>query len=285
MTNMDKYLSQIERAITVSYMHVVTQFPAVKKAENRLVQSYIDVLTKKREKQWQERALPGFIVIGGMKCGTSSLFKYLNQHPQLFSSNYKEIRYFSHDEYYSKGEKWYRSQFPIIKKNPNDSLTFEASPNYLFSSKSPKRMANLIPNVKLIALLRNPTERAISHYFHDIKKGRIKRDILDAMKIEGTLYRPVGMYKEQLERYYNLFDSDKILVISSESFFEDPVKTLKDIYLFLDVDPNIEIRNLSPKQVGVNREPVNAAVYDYLNDYFDMPNQELFEYIGKEFNW
>ena len=97
-------------------MHVVTQFPAVKKAENRLVQSYIDVLTKKREKQWQERALPGFIVIGGMKCGTSSLFKYLNQHPQLFSSNYKEIRYFSHDEYYSKGEKWYRSQFPIIKK-------------------------------------------------------------------------------------------------------------------------------------------------------------------------
>ena len=89
MTNMDKYLSQIERAITVSYMHVVTQFPAVKKAENRLVQSYIDVLTKKREEQWQDRALPDFIIIGGMKCGTSSLFKYLSQHPQLFSSNYK----------------------------------------------------------------------------------------------------------------------------------------------------------------------------------------------------
>ena len=93
------------------------------------------------------------------------------------------------------------------------------------------------------------------------------------------------MYKEQLGRYYNLFDSDKILVISSESFFEDPVNTLKDIYLFLDVDPNIEISNLSPKQVGVNREPVSADVYDYLNDYFEIPNQELFEYIGKEFDW
>jgi len=87
MTNMGKYRSQIERAVTMSYMHVLSRFPAVKKAENRVMQAYIDLVTKKREKRWRERALPDFIIIGGMKCGTSSLFNYLGQHPQLFGSS------------------------------------------------------------------------------------------------------------------------------------------------------------------------------------------------------
>jgi len=285
MTNMDKYRSQIERAVTMSYMHLVTRFPTIKKAERKVVQSYIDLLTKKREKRGQERALPDFIIVGGMKCGTSSLFKYLNQHPQLFSSNYKEIRYFSNDKFYSQGEKWYRLNFPVINDMPQGSLTFEASPDYLFFPQAAMRMAHILPNIKLIALLRNPTERAISHYFHNIKKGRRQDEILDAMKVEGAIYKRRGMYREQMERYYKLFDSNKILVISSESLFEDPIETLKEIYRFLGVDSKIEVSDLSPKQVGFNREPVSDAVYEYLNDYYKPYNQELFEYIGKEFDW
>ncbi len=189
----DKYrqisIRQIERAAILSYLHVLNRYPVIKDAEDRLVQIYIDLLTKKREKGWQERALPGFIIIGGMKCGTSSLFKYLGQHPQLFRSNYKEIRYFSHDNYYAKGEKWYRSHFPRMKDMPSGSLTFEASPDYLIYPASSVRIASLIPNVKLIVLLRNPTERAISHYFHNIKKGRDQKQILEAMKVEGAIYK------------------------------------------------------------------------------------------------
>ena len=285
MTNMGKYRSQIERAVTMSYMHVLSRFPAVKEAENRVMQAYIDLVTKKREKRWRERALPDFIIIGGMKCGTSSLFNYLGQHPQLFGSSYKELRYFSHDEYYSKGEKWYRSHFPIMKKLPDGSLTFEASPDYLASPETPERMEKLVPNIKIIALLRNPTERAISHYFHSIKKGWRQDEILNAMKVEDIIFKQRGLYKRQLERYYKLFPSENILVIGSEIFFENPVEMLKEVYSFLGVDPDIEISDLSPKQVGFNREPVDTAVHEYLDDYYKTFNQELFDFIGRDFEW
>ncbi|WP_337659790.1 sulfotransferase family protein [Anderseniella sp. Alg231-50] len=266
-------------------MHVLTRFPSVKKFENKLVQSYIGLLSKRREKQWQERALPDFIIIGGMKCGTSSLFKYLNQHPQLFSSDYKEVRYFSHDEHFSRGEKWYRIHFPLAQDIPENSLIFEASPDYLFYPRAAERMASLLPDIKLIALLRNPTERAISHYFHDLKKGRKQGEIFNTIKNDREIYKLKGAYKMQLERYYKLFPADNIMIINSENFFEDPVKTLKEICLFLDVDPDVEISDLSPQQVGFNREPVDAAVYDYLNGYYKPFNQALFDFIGKTFKW
>ena len=266
-------------------MHALSRFPAIKKAENRLVKTYIRLLTRSREKGWQERALPGLIIIGGMKCGTSSLFNYLNQHPQLFGSKYKEVGYFCRDEFYSQGEKWYRTHFPRVEDMPDGSLAFDATPDYLLYPEAPARIAELLPDVKLIALLRNPTERAISHYFHNIKKGREKEEILDAMKFEQAVYKRRSMYKEQIERYYKLFGADNIKIIQSEEFFEDPARTLRNIFLFLGVDQDVEISDLSPRQVGFNREAVRGEVHEYLNDYFEPFNRELFDYIGKEFQW
>lgn len=280
-----KYRGRIEQAITVSYVRVMKRFPAIRKMEDRLIRSYIEVLTNWRQKNWQDRALPDFLIIGGMKCGTTSLFKYLGQHPQLFSSTHKEIWYFSHDEFYSRGEKWYRIHFPLLKDIPPDSQVFEASPDYLFRPKAAQRVADLLPDIKLIALLRNPTERAISHYFHDVKKGRRPGDILGAIQDEHTKFRPKGMYKNQLEKYFNHFKADNILIINSEEFFEHPSRTLKEVYRFLGVDADFEIGDLSPKQVGFNREPVDAAVYDYLNDYYKPHNEALFRLIGKSFDW
>ena len=282
---MDTYRSRIERAITVSYMRVVNRFPLVKSLESRLIQSYIDFLTSRRQRRWQERALPDFVIIGGMKCGTSSLYTYLGQHPQLFSSNYKEIRYFSHDEHYALGESWYRAHFPKTADVPDGALVFEASPDYLFYPDAPGRMADLRPDIKLIALLRNPTERAISHYFHDIKKGQGQGDILDAMQNNFTIYRPKGIYKNQLELYHRLFPSENMLILNSEMFFEDPASTLKTVFEFLDVDAGHEIRDLAPRQVEYNRQPVEPAVYDYLNDFYRPHNEALFRYIGREFDW
>lgn len=285
MATMDKYQSRIEETISVSYMHLVNRFPAIKRLEDRLVQSYMDVLASQRQKRWQDRVLPDFIIIGGMKCGTSSLYNYLGQHPQLFSSNYKEIRYFSHDERYSLGESWYRAHFPKTRNIAHGSLVFEASPDYLFYPSASVRMANLLPDIKLIALLRNPTERALSHYFHDVKMGRCQGEIMAALKDQYTIYRPKGLYKNQLESYYRLFPSENILILNSEMFFEDPRGTLRNIYQFLGVDAGYEIRDLTPRQVGYNREPVDAAVYDYLNDYYKPHNEDLFRFVGKEFDW
>ena len=93
------------------------------------------------------------------------------------------------------------------------------------------------------------------------------------------------MYRQQLERYYKLFPSDNVLIINSEKFFENPDKTLKEVCLFLDVDPDFKIADLSPQQVGFNREPVDAAVYDYLDDYYKTFNQDLFDFIGRDFGW
>ncbi len=285
MADMGKHRHQIERAVTMSYMRVLSRFPTVKAAEHQVVQAYIDLVTKKRQKRWRDRTLPDFIIVGGMKCGTSSLFNYLNQHPQLFGSSYKELRYFSHDEYYSKGEKWYRSHFPIGKKLTCGSLTFEASPDYLASPQTPERMEKLVPGVKIIALLRNPTDRAISHYFHSLKKGWRQDEILSAMKIEDMIFKQRGLYKSQLESYYKLFPSENILVIGSEIFFESPADTLKEVYSFLGVDPDIKISDLSPRQVGFNREPVDTAVHEYLDNYYKTFNQDLFDFIGRDFGW
>ena len=105
------------------------------------------------------------------------------------------------------------------------------------------------------------------------------------MKTNGSVYKQRGKYKEQLERYYNLFPSDNILVLSSENFFTETAKTLKDILSFLDVDPDYRFSDIAPRQLGFNRQTVSAAVHDYLDDYFRPLNRELFDYIGKEFEW
>lgn len=112
------------------------------------------------------RLLPNFIIIGAQKGGTSSMFSYLKQHPQLQLPDIKEIHFF--DNNYQKGSTWYKSHFPlIIVKN---KLTGEASPYYLFHPHVPQRVIQLCPKVKLIVMLRNPADRAYSHYMMQNKR-------------------------------------------------------------------------------------------------------------------
>jgi hypothetical protein len=285
MANIVKYRDRLERAVTLSYMRVLSQFPIVKKLEERVTDGYIDLLTRRRERDWKDRALPSFIIIGGMKCGTSSLFKYLCQHPQLFGSSHKEVRFFAREDFYSQGEKWYRAHFPRLQDMPAGSLAFEATPDYLFFPDVASRMAAILPDLKLVALLRNPTERAISHYFHNLKKGREKQDILAAMEHHEAVYKRRGRYKEQIERYYNSFGPDRLKIVESERLFQKPNEALQDVYEFLGIERDFQVPDLSPKQVGFNRQPVRPEVYDHLNTYFQPLNEQLFDYLGYELHW
>lgn len=262
-----------------------------------------------RQATWHSRALPDFIIIGAMKSGTSSLFSYISQHPQLFPSSKKEVHFFDSGlspkvDNFVKGQAWYRTYFPLRKSMNTDSKTFEASPLYIFNPLAPKRIFDLIPKVKIIVILRNPTERAISHYFHEKRKDREPLSILEALQQEEKRLEPVikekdykskafihqsykarGLYKKQLERYLNYFPWKQILVLSSDDVFNETDRTLRRVFDFVGVDTEFKIKDLEPRNVASNRSKVDPDVYKYLNNYFLAQNQALYELVGKDYGW
>ncbi len=248
------------------------------------------------------RQLPAIIIIGAQKSGTTSLFNYLVQHPEIVGSHPKEVHYF--DNQYDYGSLWYRSHFPYR----SNKLALEASPYYLCYPHAPKRIHRLVPEVKLIAILRNPTERAISHYFHQVRQGRESLPIEEAIiedearvghfwdklvkdesyqnsDFQGFSYKPRGRYLEQLERFWEYFPAEQLLVLNSDDLFTEPLQTLREIFEFVGVDPDFTDLDLKKYTVGVNRKKAPDELYAYLDDYFKPFNQELYERLGQDFNW
>jgi hypothetical protein len=136
------------------------------------------------------RALPDFLIVGAQKSGTSSLFAYLSQHPQILAASKKETHYFDGGRQNSKinnfqsRELWCRTYFPLKIKMRSGFKTFEATPEYIFHPKAPQRIHKLLPNIKMILLLRNPTDRAIFHYYHAKRKGYEPLTLENALKAE-----------------------------------------------------------------------------------------------------
>ena len=259
-----------------------------------------------RRLTWHRRSLPDFIIIGAQKSGTSSLYNYLSRHPQLMASSIKEVHFFDGGmspeiDNFEKGEAWYRSHFPLTEKVGN-CKTYEASPIYLFNPLVPKRIADFLPQVKLIAMLRNPTERAISHYFHVKRNGYESLSLMEALLQEEQRlaaisdrnyrnstfirhsYKSRGLYKEQLQRFFTYFSPQQMLILNSEAFFSHPTKMLQQVFEFVGVDP-FEVRDLRPRNVASNKSRVEPEVYSYLNDYFRPHNRELYDLLGKDYRW
>ena len=139
------------------------------------------------------RAMPDFIVIGAQKSGTSSMFKYLLQHPQILAPIYKELYYF--DRHYERGLAWYACNFPakstiqrLNDKAGRNHVAFEATATYIFDPDVPGRIAADIATRKFIALLRNPTDRAISQYWHARRMGKETRSLADALEADHARY-------------------------------------------------------------------------------------------------
>ena len=136
------------------------------------------------------RLLPNFIIIGAQKCGTTSLYRNLIKHPHIASALRKEVYYFDL-KFGKKNTVWYKAYFPTVfytycmeKIRGHKLLTGEATPNYIFNPHSPKRVAHLLPQIKLIVMLRNPVDRAYSHYNMMVKKGLEQLSFEDAIKSE-----------------------------------------------------------------------------------------------------
>jgi hypothetical protein len=255
----------------------------------------------------KRRALPQFIIIGAMKAGTTSLYAYLTEHQQIERALTKEVHFFDH--HYARGVAWYRANFPLIEELGSDRITGEASPHYLVHPHAAERIAKVTPDVRLLALLRNPVDRAISHYYHQVSRGREKLSIMDAFDAEeqrlevseNRLGRPLaddgilrarfaykrrGIYADDLARYRKHFSDAQCLVLSSEAFFADPADTLAKVFAYLEVDSSHSVNILRPKMVGrYRRDDVPAAAYDYLKAYFKPHNERLFELLGYELDW
>lgn len=267
-----------------------------------------------RLRQMQDRVLPDFVIIGAQKSGTSSLYRYLARHPQVRESTVKEVHYFDGGveegtDTYALGERWYRAHFPLASEMAPGIMAYEASPLYLLHPLAAERMARLLPRVKLVAVLRNPTDRALSHYFHNVRKNAARRcqedlapgpamaaeeDRLAAVLARGDYgdeafraytYKARGRYLEQLERYWSHFPRESLLVLRAEDLFEDPAGFMGGLCDFLGLDRPAGGGDFRPENVGTNRQTVDAGVRAELDAYFAPMNRALDAALGRDFGW
>ena len=225
--------------------------------------------------------MPNFLIIGSAKAGTSSLYYYLKQHPQIYMSPLKEPKFFAFE-----GEKL-NFQGPAkdnIEKNSvttleeyqqlfadvnNEIAIGEASPIYIQSPKAAQNIKRHIPNAKIIAVLRNPAERAFSAFSHLVREGHETLSFEEALKKEKEriflkwvdlfYYQQVGFYHSQLEYYFKIFEREQIKVYLYDDLEKDTLKVVQNIFAFLNVDSSF-VPDLTRKNVsGI---PKSRFVYD-----------------------
>jgi hypothetical protein len=262
-----------------------------------------------------ERPLPGLLVIGAQRAGTSSLYKYLEGHPLLLASLRKETEYFS--GHYRRGEAWYRAHFAsrarhalLARRHGRPAIAFEATPYYLFHPLAPERAAALTPGAKLVVLLRDPVERAWSHYQHEARRGQEPLSFADALAAEPERlaveeqrladdplskgvrlnrysYAAKGRYAEQLERWLAHFPRSQLLVLRTEDLFATPRQVLGEIQRFLDVPEwyPAEFENHSYPTAVPERSPVPDEVRERLVAEYAPHNRRLYELVGRDFGW
>lgn len=271
-----------------------------------------------RQVSAEHRALPDFLIIGAQRCGTSSLYKYLGAHPQIVPSLRKETGYFS--EGYEQGLKWYRAHFPLqgalksLQWARGVGLTFEATPDYLFDPRSPRRVKDTMPGTLFIVLLRDPVERAYSHWRHMRRLGFESLPFEEAVaaepeRISAQLqamhegqpapgrdvlrfsYLARGYYAAQLPRWFTVFPKDQFLILTADEFYNSPEDVVSRVCRFVGVDdwtPR-EFRNYSQQSsTGAFPEqgvPIPSDVADSLRDQFSVENRGLSEMAGLSIPW
>ncbi|OAG27004.1 sulfotransferase family protein [Thermodesulfatator autotrophicus] len=199
--------------------------------------------------------LPNFIIIGAMKSGTTSLAKYLSEHPDVFVSDPKEPGFFCEKINWNKGIEWYEELFKNAK---GYKAVGEASTHYTKFPEHPRvaeKIKNIIPEVKLIYIMRDPVDRAISHYWHMVHYHNETRPINKAIKLD-SLYVWFSRYKYQMEPYLELFRKEQILFLLYDDLVKRPEETVKKCFEFLGVDPDFK-----PKSLGkaFNPRPKKVA--------------------------
>lgn len=249
----------------------------------------------------EPRELPGAVILGAQKCGTTSLHGYLVQHPGVIAPLRKEVHYF--DVNYGRGERWYRAHFG---RTGEPGLNLDSSPYYLFHPLVPQRLAALLPGAKLIVLLRDPVRRAYSHYWHERDRGREPLSFEDAIAAEpertakaaeqlarGEIessdahrsysYLARGRYAQQLERWFARFPREQLCVLRFESLAQEPLVVLNRTLGFVGL-PALERVQLEKRNVG-KYPPLAPATRERLQAVFEPENRRLEQLLGEPMGW
>jgi hypothetical protein len=246
--------------------------------------------------------LPQCLIIGAQKSGTTALSALLRQHPQVVDRP-GEMHFF--DIRYEKGVEWYKAQFPAPQCA--NAVRIDKSPYYLFHPLAPQRAFDLLPQAKIIVLIRNPIDRAYSHYWMNMRSKIEPLTFEEAIEAEGERltgeierivttgltpafcphrqfsYLTRGAYVDQLERWFAVYPREQFLIITHDDFCQSPQKVLSDILRFLNLPEyrgfcfNTGVRHHYPR--------MDACLRAKLREHFSADNERLEQLLGRKLNW
>ena len=256
------------------------------------------------------RMEPSFILIGAQRSGTTSLFRALTAHPQLVPPTFRKgVNYF--DLNYYRGAQWYRAHFPVAEiarrraGRHGPPVAFEASGYYLYHPQAMERLGHDMPAVKLVAMLRDPVERAFSAHRHELARGYEREDFERALELEDERlageveriradpgyeslahrhhsYRHRGQYAEQLERVYEFFPRAQVHVIDSAAYFGQPAREYRRLLAFLGLRP------FEPAFTAANARPgppMPDRCRRMLAEHFQPHDERLAKLLGRQPSW
>jgi len=252
------------------------------------------------------RPLPDALIIGAQKAGTTALYAYLRWHPQVLGPSWKEVNYF--DRHYRRGERWYRGHFPnkLRLRRVRDPIVAEASTGYLFHPLGPERVKALIPRARLIALVRDPVDRAYSHYQHEVALGRERLSFEAAIdredeRMDGELERMLadpgyfsyawwnytylarGRYAEQLQRWFEVFSREQLLIVPMDDLRDAPRETYARVLDHIGARPH-ELDDY-PRIFSREYSDMSPETRSRLSEYYAEPNRRLYALLGRELEW
>jgi len=253
------------------------------------------------------RALPDFLIIGAQKSATTSLLSYIGCHSRVRLGDKKTAHFF--DLNFHKGAGWYASHFPrirpwllpaILSGEPADRnwLTGESCPSYMFLPEVPQRVFQLLPDVKLIVILRNPVDRLISQYQHERRKKRAGEDFEeyiapslavdwppkgDTQSLRQRCAVPRGFYADQLRHWQTFFPTHQFLVLSFDDLVKNSATTLNSVFEFLGLEAQeIDTSQVLNSSTGSRPPAVSPELRSQLETLYRQKNKDLAELIGQK---
>jgi hypothetical protein len=246
---------------------------------------------------WQ----PDALIIGAQKSGTTPLYKFISQHPNIVYKD-NEVHFF--DINYQKGVHWYQSQFP--KRTKDHFFIVDKSPYYILHPKVPELVDATYPDVKIIMILRNPVDRAYSQYMMNISSGQEPLSFEGALNAEDKRlageeeklftipyynsdqfrkfsYKTRGIYVTQIKRWLKFFPREQLLILKNEDLRENPDEVMEQVFAFLGLP------HFFPTQPREDNHstypPMSPETRKRLAKFFHPYNQQLEELLGMKFNW
>lgn len=252
---------------------------------------------------------PDFVVLGAQKCGTTALYHCLTQHPQIRMAHGKEETHYFNKHYW-RGDGWYLNHFPIrlSMSRGHDRLPVvgDSTPCYIFNPSVPSKLYRLLPEARFLVLLRDPVERALSHYFHSVRKGHESLALKAAFEAESDRlagererivsdpyyysqvynhfsYRLRGLYRDQIDAWLEYFPLERFKFLRSDHFSQAPQETMDEVWDFLGL---ASYRLNKPRRDNAGAwEAVDNGLVAQLQEYYEEPNRRLAELLGEIFNF